>query len=128
MRIKYYREFKPSDSEKDEIIQNLKDILLELPEENHNIGYNIEYVWAKRITIGYHDMGVIPAEIQINLSDISYSSNIKYKYVEDYVIRVKDYLESLGLRMTLETAFGESPDDWKNGIVDISSYRMVFSI
>lgn len=73
-------------------------------------------------------MGVIPAEIQINLSDLSYSSNIKYKYVEDYVIRVKDYLESLGLRMTLEIAFGESPDDWKNGIVDISSYRMVFSI
>ena len=129
MRIKYYREFDPTFSEKDEIFKTLNEILLELPEEHPNIEYNLDYEWAKRVSIGYHDLGMIPAKIKIIFSGLE---KIKYKDIEDYIIRVSDYLKSIGLRLIMQTAFGDDYDnrydDWKEGKINISDYRIVFSI
>lgn len=129
MRIKYYREFDPTFSEKDEIFKTLNEILLELPEEHPNIEYNLDYEWAKRLSIGYHDLGKIPAKIKISFSGLE---KIKYKDIEDYIIRVSDYLKSIGLRLIMQTAFGDDYDnrydDWKEGKINISDYRIVFSI
>jgi len=129
MRIKYYREFDPTFSEKDEIFKTLNEILLELPEEHPNIEYNLDYEWAKRLSIGYHDLGKISAKIKISFSGLE---KIKYKDIEDYIIRVSDYLKSIGLRLIMQTAFGDDYDnrydDWKEGKINISDYRIVFSI
>ena len=129
MRIKYYREFDPTFSEKDEIFKTLNEILLELPEEHPDIEYSLDYEWASRVSIGYHDFGKRPAKIKIIFSGLE---KIKYKDIEDYIIRVSDYLKSIGLRLIMQTAFGDDYDnrydDWKEGKMNISDYRIVFSI
>lgn len=125
MRIKYYREFDPTFSEKDEIFKTLDEILLELPEDYPNIKYNLDYEWASRVTIGYHDFGKRSAKIKITFSGLE---KIKYKDIEDYIIRVGDYLKSIGLRLFMQSAFGDDYDDWKEGKANISDYRIVFSI
>ena len=113
MRIKYYREFNPTFSEKDEIFKTLNEILLELPEEHPNIEYNFRTTHNNR------------AKIKITFSGLE---KIKYKDIEDYIIRVSDYLKSIGLRLFMQTAFGDDYDDWKEGKINISDYRIVFSI